>query len=181
MSLQKSISDISNITPESILSESDKGDEMIRRVRFQLTASAIFCLNLLDPTSNLEEVYCEHHEDILLKTGDGRFHGIQVKTREQDHGAFEANDQQVKKSITRFILLYKQFPGRFLRFTLLSNVGFYSLNPKSHKSLAYIISLAKEDSSELRKTNTKIGKWLKELYDSSNSSLETVLAVLKND
>lgn len=173
------MSDVPNITPEKILSESDKGDEMIRRVRFQLTVSAIFCLNLLDFTTNLEEVYCEHHEDILLKMGDGRFHGIQVKTREQDHGAFEANDQQVKKSIIRFIALYKQFPGKFLRFTLLSNVGFYSLKPKSHKSLAYIISLAKEDSSELRKTNTNIGKWLKELCDSSNSSFETVLAVLK--
>ena len=47
---------------------------------------------LLDDTQDVEEVFCEHHEDVLLKHRDGLFTGHQVKTRGDDQPPWKAKD-----------------------------------------------------------------------------------------
>jgi hypothetical protein len=59
-----------NIQIESVLS-TDVGDETSNRFRYQWVLSAIFCCMLLDQSEDVEEVFCEHHEDILLKHTNG--------------------------------------------------------------------------------------------------------------
>jgi transcriptional antiterminator Rof (Rho-off) len=42
------------------------------------------CCALLDSTEDVIEVFCEHHEDVVLKRRDGTFSGLQIKTRQTD-------------------------------------------------------------------------------------------------
>jgi hypothetical protein len=51
---------------------------------------------LFDDTQDVEEVFCEHHEDVLLKHCDGMFTGHQVKTRESNQPLWKASDSQIK-------------------------------------------------------------------------------------
>ena len=68
-------------SPEDLLARGDPGDETANRYRFQWTWAAVVCCMLLDGTEDVQEVFCEHHEDVLLKHRDGSFTGHQVKTR----------------------------------------------------------------------------------------------------
>ncbi|WP_157726327.1 dsDNA nuclease domain-containing protein, partial [Imhoffiella purpurea] len=52
--------------PENTLADGDPGDDTANRYRFQWTWAAIMCCKLLDDSEDVEEVFCEHHEDVLL-------------------------------------------------------------------------------------------------------------------
>jgi hypothetical protein len=75
------MADAPNPSPEEVLAQNDPGDETANRYRFQWTWAAVVCCMMLDETEDVEEVFCEHHEDVLLKHRDGSFTGHQVKTR----------------------------------------------------------------------------------------------------
>ena len=61
--------------------------------------------SLLDDEAETEEVYCEHHEDVLVKKRGGRFHGVQIKTRFDEAGPHKSTDEEIAGSIKRFIEL----------------------------------------------------------------------------
>jgi hypothetical protein len=67
-------------TPDVVPATDDPGDDTARRYRYQWTYAGIICCMLLDDTENVAEVFCEHHEDVLLKHTDLTFTGVQVKT-----------------------------------------------------------------------------------------------------
>ena len=92
-------------SPDEELSRDDPGDDTARRYRFQWTWAAITCCAMLDDTDDIVEIFCEHHEDVLLKHRDGKFSGHQVKTRESDQPVWKASDVQVKQSLVRFVEL----------------------------------------------------------------------------
>ncbi|MCG3131536.1 MAG: hypothetical protein FLDDKLPJ_02332 [Phycisphaerae bacterium] len=111
--------------PDEVLARGDPGDETASRYRFQWTWAAIVCCMLLDDTEDVVEVFCEHHEDVLLKHRDGAFTGHQVKTRGDDQPPWKAGDEPLLAACARFARLDAEFPGRFRRFCFLTNHTLY--------------------------------------------------------
>lgn len=112
--------------PDTVLATGDPGDETARRFRYQWIYAAITCCLLLDDSEDTHEVFCEHHEDVLVKRRDGRFNGLQIKTREISQPAWKTDDEAVINSFSRFCRLESQFPGQFLDFRFLSNHPLYA-------------------------------------------------------
>ena len=108
-------------SPENTVAQNDPGDETANRYRFQWTWAAVVCCMLLDDTQDVEEVFCEHHEDVLLKHQDGSFTGHQVKTRGDDQPPWRAKDEAVLEACARFAKLESDYPGQFHRFCFLTN------------------------------------------------------------
>lgn len=165
-------------TPEAVLDPLDKGDDVLRRFRFQITYASIVSLTLFDAKSNIEEVYCEHHEDILVKQKDGKFIGIQVKTKELNQVPFQTNEDTIFNAIKRFILLDTQFPNKFLRFTLVSNAGFYDVKD-DYKNLNWILKLVRDNNLvELLKKKSKQKKFVSDLCETCKCSEDVAISVL---
>lgn len=112
--------------PDAIPATGDPGDDTARRYRYQWTYAAIVCCMLLDDTEDVAEVFCEHHEDVLMKHTDATFTGIQVKTRSSDQEVWKTGDPAVRSSFARFAKLEADFPGRFRAFQFLTNHPLYS-------------------------------------------------------
>lgn len=113
-------------TPDKMLATDDPGDETARRYRYQWTYAAVLCCMLLDDTESVAEVFCEHHEDVLIKHLDGMFSGLQIKTRQSDQEVWKAADEAVRSACARFSKLEAQFPGQFRSFRFLTNHPLYS-------------------------------------------------------
>ncbi len=133
--------------PEDTLDTADPGDDTQRRYRYQAAYAAILALTLLDADTEHEEVFCEQHEDTLLKRCDGTFAGIQVKTRRPGREPFKARDAQVIKSICRFIRQEMQFPGHYTRFVLATNYAFWT-EKRSQQNLPYLLELASSSQGD---------------------------------
>jgi hypothetical protein len=129
-------------SPIEVLSSVDHGDDMQMRVRYQSTYAAWVALGLLLEETGIHEIYCEQHEDVLIRRANGKFHGCQVKTRLARLGSFKADDEQISNSISRFIALDREFPNSFERFIIATNVDFWDSAPNS-KNLRYLISIGK--------------------------------------
>jgi hypothetical protein len=130
------------ITPESVLSNDDPGDDTQRRFRYQATYAAIISLSLLEENSNTDCLFCEHHEDVLIKQKDGTFVGIQIKTRLDSKSPYKAGDEPVINSLKRFIKLDSQFPGCFSQYVIAANNGFWQ-EQETRNNLPYLLKLAK--------------------------------------
>ena len=140
--------------PGTTLDKGDPGDDVQLRFRYQHSFAAIQCLRLLTPDARLSAVYCENHEDVLLRKRDGRYEGVQVKTRKFDAEPFRANDEAVQKSIARFAALEKSFRGWFDSFHFVTNHGFWE-NERDERCLPYLRDEIKRRGSlkRLPKTN----------------------------
>lgn len=92
---------------------------------------------LLDPSHDIQEVFCEHHEDILIKHHDGTFTGHQVKTRAEDQPLWKANEEDVLQACARFVRLESAYPGRFRQFCFLTNHPLHSL--KNSQGLCHVL------------------------------------------
>jgi len=124
--------------PEYTLAHDDPGDDTARRFRFQWTWAAIVCCILLDETEDVVEVFCEHHEDVLLKHGNGEFTGHQIKTRSDEQPPWKSGDEAVVAACARFAKLDGDFPGRFRRFCFLTNHPLHVAG--SARDLAHVLS-----------------------------------------
>lgn len=172
------------IAPDKTLSATDPGDDTQRRYRYQAVYAAIISLDLLDEESEFEEIFCEQHEDTLVKKKDGTFIGIQVKTRAPGRELFKSNDESVIKSLKRFVELSVEYPNHFSRFVLATNYAFWS-EKKNSSNLRYLLKLAKEavetDSNQLsRPLSGYIKKLIKKIYLAPNVSVtsDMILNVL---
>lgn len=123
--------------PESEIAGDDPGDQTANRYRYQWTWAAIVCCMVLDDTADVEEVFCEHHEDVLLKHRDGSLTGHQVKTRGDDQPPWKAGDEAIQASCVRFAKLEAEYPDRFRRFCFLTNHSFHSA--RNGQDLIYIL------------------------------------------
>ncbi|PHN03873.1 dsDNA nuclease domain-containing protein [Flavilitoribacter nigricans] len=142
--------------PDQTAATNDPGDETLKRYRFQATYSAIMSIGLLnDGKTKFQEIFCEHHEDILVKKINGKFIGIQVKTQDLSRGAFNSGDDAINKTLHRFVDLYQSFPDSFERFVIASNTGFS--NKKEVSSLTYILEEAQKPQSLC---DPKVIKWI---------------------
>jgi hypothetical protein len=120
------MNDFTVAAPDLVHSSGDPGDDTARRFRYQWTYAAIICCMLLDEADDAAEVFCEHHEDVLIKHIDGSFSGLQIKTRASDQDTWKTSDEAIISSCTRFAKLEAKFPGRFREFRFLTNHPLYS-------------------------------------------------------
>ncbi|WP_367388093.1 dsDNA nuclease domain-containing protein [Lewinella sp. LCG006] len=160
--------------PLQNLAESDPGDDTLMRYRYQCTYAAIVSAGILLEESGIEEVFCEHHEDVLVKMETGVFIGIQVKTRNLDLGPFETDDSQMVNTIKRFLELELKFPNAFRNFVIATNVGFSS--KKSFKGLRYVVDFC--DKTELS-SNKNFNKYVNDFITELKTDAKTVISVLK--
>jgi len=134
-------------SPANTPSTSDPGDDVGYRFRFQYGYAAIVCCSLLDSSRGVDEVFCEHHEDVLIKHQDGTFTGVQVKTRSSTLDPWKTSDDGVKTAFTRFAQLESKFPGQFRAFRFLTNHPLHSAdNGKGIKHCLECIKSCSEPS-----------------------------------
>lgn len=132
-------------TPDSVSASGDPGDETARRYQYQWTCAALACCMLLDELEDVVEVFCEHHEDILLKHSDGLFTGQQIKTRDSAQPVWKTSDEAVRGSCVRFARLEAAFSGQFRRFRFLTN---HPLYVKSNgQDLSYVLGAIRDKPS----------------------------------
>jgi hypothetical protein len=114
-----------SLGPDQVLNPGDPGDDIQRRFRYQAVRACCYILALFDDEEGIDEVFCEHHEDILLKYQSGTFLGIQIKTKLDGSVPLKAGDTEVIRSLKRFVETEKEFPGYFDGYLLASNSGFW--------------------------------------------------------
>jgi tellurite resistance protein len=164
-------------TPENTPPQEDVGAETGYRFRYQDDWAATLACALLDDPKEFVELYCEHHEDILLKRGDGKFQGIQIKTRALHLAQWTAEDESVFKSLCRFVELDYQFPGHFSRFDFATNHFFFQ-DSKSRKNLPHVLDLcAGVDTAASAPGAVK--PHLKKIAEQTRRTKDEVLATLK--
>ena len=127
--------------PDATRATGDPGDDTARRYRYQWTYAAIVCCMLLDDTEDIAEVFCEQHEDVLVKHADGAFTGLQVNTRSSDQEVWKTGDPAVRSSCARFAKLEADFPGRFKAFRFLTNHPLYA--GKNGQDLCWVLATIK--------------------------------------
>jgi hypothetical protein len=125
--------------PASTPPAEDVGADTQRRFRHQACYTAILSLGLLDDEGPLKELYCEHHDDVVLRLNSGCFKAIQLKTRLVGGVPFKCGDAEIVSSLRRFVTLEAKFPGRFESYLLASNVGFWH-EKKNGSNLDYILN-----------------------------------------
>jgi hypothetical protein len=127
-----------SLGPDQVLNPGDPGDDTQRRFRYQAVRACCYILAIFDEEEGIEEVFCEHHEDILLKYRSGTFLGVQIKTKLDGSVPVKAGDEEVIRSLKRFIETEKEFPGYFDGYLLASNSGFWR-DVKNGSNLQHVL------------------------------------------
>ena len=154
----------------------DRGAETASRYRFQYTWAAITCCALFDETRDIEEVYCEHHEDILIKHTDGRFSGHQVKSRAANQPPWKANDSQIRIALQKFVRLDHEFPQVFRSFCFLTNHPLYVADTST--SLGNILKCVAQAEASHQLPNP-IKRWVGRLARDAGTSEVAAFQTLK--
>ncbi|MFC7367458.1 dsDNA nuclease domain-containing protein [Vreelandella zhaodongensis] len=145
---------------ESTIAKGDPGDDTANRYRFQWIWAAVTCCRVLDNTLDVLEVFCEHHEDVLIKHRDGSFTGHQVKTRADNQPPWKASDDSVIAAYARFVNLDNEYSGKFRSFCFLTNHVIHS--SKNGQDLPYVLSLIKVADS-ISKLEKSAVRWVKKV------------------
>lgn len=162
-------------SPELASGIGDAGDETANRYRFQWTWAAVVCCMLLDDIDDVVEVFCEHHEDVLLKHRDGSFTGHQVKTRSDDQPPWKAIDRSVLAACARFAKLETAFPERFRRFLFLTNHPLYSAG--NGRDLIFVLQSIKF-AATFDDLSAPIQSWVKRISRQANVSKAIAFAAM---
>ena len=107
--------------PNQDINKKDSGDNTQKRYHYQNAYAALEAARLLDPNSLYSELYCELEEDILLKRKDGKFTGVQVKTK--DGPAFTIANKIIQDSLEKFIEHENNYPDKFAEYIIVTNCG----------------------------------------------------------
>jgi hypothetical protein len=134
-------------SPSATPSINDPGDDTARRFAYQWTYAGILICALLDDTLDVVEVFCEHHEDVLVKHRDGTYTGVQVKTRDIGGDPWTATEDAIFGAVCKFVYLEQQYPGQFRCFVLATNHTFLS-NKTTSTCLPHVLALAEQVADE---------------------------------
>lgn len=163
--------------PDKILSDTDRGDDTQRRYRYQAAYAALISLDLLREDSEFEEIFCEQHEDILVRGKDGKFIGIQVKTRRPSLGAFTFSDREIIDSLIKFFKLEKEFPDYFKGFVIAANCGFWQKSQNDSNIVFCLKALQENDKTIL--SNVGFLKRVEKLSNSAKCDKDFIVSVLR--
>jgi hypothetical protein len=114
--------------PTIVLDRDDPGDDTQLRFRYQHGYGVILLCGAATGALPYMAVWCEHHEDLLGEKPNGQFDSFQVKTATPESGPWKMSNQNLRKSIGRFVELDRQFPGKFDAHSFVSNVQCYDTN-----------------------------------------------------
>src|SRR5262245_17162434 len=161
-----------SLNPATTPPDEDVGADTQRRFRHQSCYTAMLSLGLLDDEGPILELYCEHHEDVILKLKSAKFRAIQVKTRLAGGVPFKATDAEIIGALRRFVSLEVKFPGVFESYVIASSVGFWH-EKKNGSNLDLVLS-------ELRTGSIKLATRLAGKISKAEPGVElaTVLVVL---
>lgn len=162
--------------PDEVAAVDDPGDETARRYRFQYAWSAIICCALLDDTQDVVEVFCEHHEDVLIKHGDGTFTGQQVKTRESDQSPWKAGEETVRNAFVRFVRLDGAHPEHFRAFRFATNHPLHSA--KNSQCIAFVLAEVGK-APTISDLPSSVSKWLARIAKEAKVSEAVTFQALK--
>lgn len=160
---------MSSEPPDRTLGEGDPGDDIFRRYRYQSTYAAVLAVDILRDDSRVAEVFCEHHDDILMKLTNDRFHAIQVKTQQPGGLPFKSDDEPIQKALGKFLEHEMRFADHFERYTIATNHQFFRDNDNS-KSLFFLSEKAREaEGSEPDEINSKLSRFINGFLRSFNN------------
>lgn len=168
--------DTSATSPDSVLPVGDPGDETARRYSYQWMYAAVICCMLLDKTEDGTEVFCEQHEDILIKHDDGTYSGLQIKTRSLAGPLWRASDESVTSSFARFVQLEAMFPGQFRTFRFLTNHPLQA--SQNGQDLRHVLAIIKNAGSASGLPPPAL-KFLKRVSEESGKSQSIAFAALR--
>ena len=168
-----SVVDESSPNPATTPPKEDAGADTQRRFRHQACYTALLSLSLLDDGGPIAELYCEHHEDVILKLKSARFKAIQLKTRLVGGVPFKTTDAEIVGALCKFVSLEAKFPGVFESYLIASNVGFWH-ERKNGSNLEFVVSELRASSDKSAKT--LVAKILKADSDTPRSTVVAVLA-----
>lgn len=131
---------------------------------------------MFDDTQDVIEVFCEQHEDVLLKHADGRFTGHQVKTREGDQPVWKTSDDQVKSACARFVELEGDYPGYFRAFRFMTSHPLYVA--KNAKALGFVLEQIAA-SATFADLPSPVATWLRRVAGETNYSETIAFQALK--
>lgn len=117
-------------SPIDLRDQSDPGDEIIRKFRYQHAYGVVLAILMVNQTRPYRAIWCEQHEDLLAERNDDLFEAFQVKTRKPEIGAWQINDEAFVKSIKRFIELDSAYPSKVIKFHFVSNAEYSKSNAK---------------------------------------------------
>ena len=163
--------------PDKVLSGTDKGDDVQRRYRYQAAYAALISLDLLKEDSEFEEIFCEHHEDILVRCKDHKFVGVQVKTRKPGGGPFTFGDQEIINSLIRFVKLEEEFPNHFKSYVIAANCGFWQ-KIRNHSNLVHCLKSVRNNDSKVLSSDSFL-KRVGAISKGSNCNQDLVMNVLR--
>lgn len=134
------------------------------------------CCALFDQTQDVEEIYCEHHEDVLIRHTDGTFSGHQVKSRGTDQRPWKASDAQLKAAFGQFVRLEDNYPDQFRCFRFLTN---HSLHiAQSASSVVFILDAVRKATTTDDLPNP-VKEWLRRLAVTSDVAEIVAFRALK--
>ena len=172
--------------PDQTVDDTDPGDDIYRRYRYQSTYAGIICVRMIIPSSGVAEVFCEHHDDILVKRTNGRFYAIQVKTQQPGGSPFKSDDDPIQKALTKFLQHEIHFGDHFERYTIATNHHFFRDEDNS-KSLLSLCEMAQKllgpkieeiDSRLSAFINRFINQFNKGKYKDDKATFENMIIVL---
>ncbi len=165
------------VSPDTVVASGDPGDDTARRYRYQFTYAGILCCSLLDDTLDVIEVFCEHHEDVLVKHSDGLFTGCQVKTRAPEGEPWKANDEAIVAACARFVALDNEFPDKFRAFVIVTNHMFYS-NAKTATCLPFLLELSRACDS-ISTADRKLKTFLRKISRKAGCSEDVAFTAVR--
>jgi len=103
---------------------SDPGDETQRNFRYQHAYGVILLASAKRGLRAYVAIWCEHHEDLLAQRSDGCYDGYQIKTSRPENGTWRMLDEEIVKSIGRFIDLVREFGAKIGGLFFVTNTEF---------------------------------------------------------
>jgi hypothetical protein len=167
-------------SPGNTLGTADPGDDVQLRFRYQHAYAAIQCLSMLSANGGPAAVYCENHEDVLIENKDGKFVGVQVKTRKPSLPPFKSTDEPFMKAVRRFSRLMQLFPDWFTAFNFATNHRFWEDGRTPANPLYLIRFLRDRGGAKGLRTDNPVRAYLNSVCAEGHAKeVDLVAALLK--
>ncbi len=138
----------------------DPGDDTFRRYRYQSTIAAILALEMLRPSAVTIAVFCEHHDDILTKNQSGKYHAIQVKTKQPGSELLKSSQTEIRDSLVKFMEHERQYGELFDRYTIATNHQFFR-DSDNKSSLFFLKEQARAFDGSSNQIHAKLEAFIK--------------------
>jgi len=122
-------------------------------------------------------LFCEHHEDILLKRKDGRYHCLQIKTKEGVANPWKSDDVTVVAALAKFAKLEASHGAEISHFTFGTNHPFFQAT-KNGKNLPFLLESIRGVAS-MTEAPTIVQRYVKKIASTGDVSIDAAWRTLK--